>query len=53
MEEFSSKAGFTIRLELAYSPWLTQMNERNNIGIDFGEKKILEEDKKHDVDMTA
>ena len=53
MEEFASKAGFTIRFRPAYSPWSNGMNERNHYSADIVVKKIMESDKKISLEQAV
>ena len=53
MEEFASKAGFSIRFGPAYSPWSNRMNERNHYSSDVVVKKIMEVDKKISLEQAV
>ena len=55
LEEYSSKAGFSIKFGPAYSQWLNGMSERNHYSADIVVKKLLEEgvDLEKAVDMAA
>ena len=43
MEEFASKARFTIKFRQAYSPWSNSMNKQNHYCADIIVNKIMEE----------
>ena len=46
MEEFVNKMGIKIEFTPAYSPWSNGVNERNHYSCDVIIKKVMEEDKK-------
>jgi hypothetical protein len=46
LEEYASKAGFTIKFGPNYLPWCNGLNERNHYSVDMTVKKIMEVDKK-------
>ncbi len=53
MEEFASKAGFSIKFGPSYSPWSNGMNERNHYSADVVVKKIMEVDKKISLEQAV
>ena len=55
MEEFASKAGFSIKFGPSYSPWSNGMNERNHYSADQVVNKLMEEGVSLEdaVDMAA
>ena len=46
MDEYATKAGFSINFGPVYSPWSNGLNERNHYSADVVVNKIMEENKK-------
>ena len=55
LEEYASKAGFSIKFGAEYSPWSNRMNKRNHYIADIAIRKLMEEgvDLEKAVDIAA